>query len=107
METKTIKLEQFKDDFKDYFSKKKPDYKYPGPLFGMAFYCTRHDIGVSLEDLFSGRMSLDDYEQILRKHFYNLRSTNLTGRTSAYKDAMKNLLEFVHDKHLENVKIIM
>lgn len=104
---KTIRLEQLKDDFKDYFYKKKPDYKYPGPLFGMAFYCTRHNIGVSLEDLFTDRLSLDDYEAILRKHFLDLGSTNVTSRTSAYKDAMKNLLEFVHDRHLENVKIVL
>ena len=101
----TIKLEQLKDGFKDYFHKKKPDYKYPGPLFGMAFYCTRHDIGVSLEDLFKGVVSLDEYEIIIRKHFYSLKSGTARGRASAYKDAMKNLLEFVHDNHLENIKI--
>ena len=103
---KTMTLMQIKTDFKDYFYKKKPNYKNPGPLFGMAFYCTRNDIGVTLEDLFSGRVSLDEYGDILKDIFTDLGSTNVSGRTGAYKDAMKNLLEYVHDNHLENIKII-
>lgn len=99
-------LRQLRTDFEDYFHKKKPNYKYPGPLFGMAFYCTKHDIGVTLEDLFSGRVTLDEYEDILIDLFESLGSSNVMGRTSAYKDAMKNLLEYVHDYHLENIRII-
>ena len=105
-ETKgSMTYRQLKTDFENYFYKKKPNYKYPGPLFGMAFYCTRHDIGVTLEDLFSGRVSLDDYEEILRDTFTKMGSINVTGRASAYKDAMKNLLEYVSENHLENIKI--
>ena len=104
-EQKTISLRQLKTGFEYYFRNKKPDYKHPGPLFGMAFYITRHNIGVRLEDLFSGKISLDEYGDILYRTFDELGSTNTYGRTSAYKDAMKNLLEYVHDSHLENVKI--
>ena len=100
-----ITIDQLKTGFKEYFEKKKPDYKYPGPLYGMAFYITKHNIGVTLEELFSGKVSLDEYANILYDHFYNMDSSNPYGRTSAYKDAMKNLLEYVRDYHLENVKI--
>lgn len=101
----TMTYRQLRTDFENYFYKKKPNYKYPGPLFGMAFYCVRHDIGVTLEDLFSRKVSLDDYERILRDTFAKMGSTNVSGRTFAYKDAMKNLLEYVSENHLENIKI--
>ena len=104
-EGRTISLRQLRTGFEAYFNCKKPDYKYPGPLFGMAFYITKHNIGVILEDVFSGRVSLDEYADILYKHFYSLKAETATVRTSAYKDAMKNLLEYVHDMHFENIKI--
>lgn len=99
-------LSQLKTNFKAYFSKKKPNYKYPGPLYGMVFYITKHDLGISLQKIISGEISLEEYESIIRNHFSNLGSTNLSGRTSAYKDAMKNFLEFIEDEHLRNIKVI-
>ena len=100
-----ITLKQLRTGFEDYFNHKKPDYKYPGPLFGMAFYITKNNIGITLEQLFSKEVSLDEYASILFNHFYILNPDSAKVRTSAYKDAMKNLLEYVEDAHLENVKI--
>ena len=102
-EVRTMTLRQLRTGFEDYFNRKKPDYKYPGPLFGMAFYITKHNIGVTLQDMISGKVSLDEYSDILYKHFYSLKADTATVRTSAYKDAMKNLLEYIQDMHFENV----
>ena len=99
-------LSQLKTNFKAYFNKKKPNYRYPGPLYGMVFYIIKHDLGISLQNIISGEISLNEYESIIRNHFSNLGSTNLSGRTSAYKDAMKNFLEFIEDEHLKNIKVI-
>ena len=103
--TRIISLRQLRTGFEDYFNHKKPDYKYPGPLFGMAFYITKNNVGVTLEQLFSKEVSLDEYADILYDYFYKLNPDSAKVRTSAYKDAMKNLLEYVEDSHLENVKI--
>lgn len=99
-------LSQLKTNFKAYFNKKKPNYKYPDPLYGMVFYITKHDLGISLQQIISGEISLEEYESTIRNHFLNLGSTNLNGRTSAYKDAMKNFIEFIDDEHLRNIKVI-
>lgn len=104
-EKKILSLKQLRTGFEDYFYCKKPDYKYPGPLFGMAFYITKHDLGISLEQLFSKEISLNEYANILYNHFYELNPGTATVRTSAYKDAMKNLLEYAEDMHLENIQI--
>ena len=103
---KEIYLDDLKEEFKKYFLDKKPNYKKPGPLFGMAFYITRNNLGVTLEDVFSGRVSLDEYGNILYSKFAEMDSKNPYGRMSAYKDAMKNLLEFVHDAGYEQIKVI-
>lgn len=102
---KVITLRQLRTGFERYFKKNKPDYKYPGPLFGMAFYITKHFIGVSLEDLFSKKVSLNEYSDILYDHFYKLNPDSAYVRTSAYKDAMKNLLEYADYMNYGNVKI--
>lgn len=104
-ETTTISLRQLRTGFEAYFNEKKPNYGYPGPLFGMAFYITKHNIGVTLEQLFSKEVSLDEYADILYNHFYEMKPSTAKVRTSAYKDAMKNLLEYAEDMHFENVKI--
>ena len=104
-DAKVMSLRQLRTGFEDYFNRKKPDYKYPGPLFGMAFYITKHSIGVTLEELFSNRVSLDEYAEILYNHFYKLKPETAAVRTNAYKDAMKNLLEYAADMHLENIQI--
>jgi hypothetical protein len=98
-------LKDFRIMFESYFNAKKPNYKYPGPLFGMAFYCTKHKIGVTLEDMITGKTSLDEYGDILYKLFSKMNSKNPYGRMSAYKDAMKNLLEFVEEYNLQNIII--
>ena len=102
---KTISLRQLQTGFKSYFNEKKPNYSHPDPLFGMAFYITRHNLGITLEQLFSKEISLDEYGDILYNHFYEMKPSTAKNRTSAYKDAMKNLLEYVDDMHYENVKI--
>ncbi|MBR4496402.1 MAG: hypothetical protein IKP12_04660 [Acholeplasmatales bacterium] len=104
-ETTTISLRQLRTGFEAYFNEKKPNYSYPGPLFGMAFYITKNNIGVSLEQLFSKEVSLDEYAGILYDHFYELNPRTAKVRTSAYKDAMKNLLEYAEDMHFEKIKI--
>ena len=104
-EETTISLRQLRTGFEAYFNEKKPNYGYPGPLFGMAFYITKHNIGVTLEQLFSKEISLDEYADILYNHFYEMKPSTAKVRTSAYKDAMKNLLEYAEDMHFENVKI--
>ena len=105
MKNGEISLKQLRREFEEYFNGTKPWYKYPGPLFGMAFYITRHNVGVTLEDMFSGRITLDQYGDILYAKFFEMNSKNPYGRMSAYKDAMKNLLEFVFYKKYENVSI--
>ena len=105
MKNGEISLKQLRREFEEYFNKTKPWYKYPGPLFGMAFYITRHNLGIKLEDLFSGKVSLDEYGDILYTKFKEMNSKNPYSRMSAYKDAMKNLLEFVFYKKYENVSI--
>lgn len=100
-----LTVKEIRTTFEHYFKEKKPWYKYPGPLYGMAFYCTKHKIGVTLEDMFSGKVTLDEYGDILFKLFTKMGSKNAYGRASAYKDAMKNLLEFVKDYELQNVYI--
>ena len=102
---KTISLRQLRTGFEYYFKSKKPDYKYPGPLFGMAFFITKHNIGVTLQEVISGNVSLNDYSDILYKYFYSLKPETATVRTSAYKDAMKNLLEYINYMHFENIII--
>ncbi len=104
-ETTTISLRQLRTGFEAYFNEKKPNYSYPGPLFGMAFYITKNNIGVTLEQLFSKEVSLDEYAGILYDHFYEMNPRTAKVRTSAYKDAMKNLLEYAEDMHFENIKI--
>lgn len=103
---KEILLDDLKREFKEYFLTKKPDYKNPGPLFGMAFYITRNDIGINIEDLFSGKTTLEQYGSFLLDVFKKMNSSNPYGRMSAYKDAMKNLLEFIKDFGYQDVKII-
>ncbi len=104
-ETTTISLRQLRTGFEAYFNEKKPNYSYPGPLFGMAFYITKNNIGVTLEQLFSKEVSLDEYAGILYDHFYEMNPRTAKVRTSAYKDAMKNLLEYAEDMHFEKIKI--
>lgn len=99
-------LYELKKEFMDWFYQTKPDYKYPVPLFGMAFYCTRHEIGVTLDQLFTGEVTLDEYADILYKLFKSMNSKNPYGRMSAYKDAMKNLLQFVTEYNYQNTHII-
>ena len=106
MKNGEISLKQLRREFEDYFNKVKPWYKYPGPLFGMAFYITRHNLGIKLEDLFSGKVSLDEYGDILYRKFKEMNSKNPYGRMSAYKDAMKNLLEFITYKDYKAIVII-
>lgn len=101
----TVTLRQLRTGFEAYFNEKKPNYSNPGPLFGMAFYITNNNIGVTLEDLFSKEVSLDEYADILYDHFYEMNPRTAKVRTSAYKDAMKNLLEYVDDMNLWNIKI--
>ena len=72
----------------------------------MAFYITKNDVGINIEDLFNGKISLDQYGSILLELFKKMNSSNPYGRMSAYKDAMKNLLEFVHEVGYEDIKII-
>ena len=62
---KEIYLDDLKEEFKKYFLDKKPNYKKPGPLFGMAFYITRNNVGIQIEDVFSGKISLDQYGALL------------------------------------------
>lgn len=106
MDYMEITLKELRREFEEYFNKTNPNYKHPGPLFGMAFYITRNNLGVTLEDIFSGRVSLDEYGNILYSKFAEMDSKNPYGRMSAYKDAMKNLLEFVKASGYENVRII-
>ena len=103
---KEIYLDDLKEEFKKYFLDKKPNYKKPGPLFGMAFYITRNDVGIQIEDVFSGKISLEQYGALLLDVFKKIKSSTAYGRMSAYKDAMKNLLEFVHDAGYEQIKVI-
>lgn len=87
-----ITLKELRREFEEHFDKTKPNYKHPGPLFGMAFYITRNNLGVTLEDIFLSRVSLDEHGDILYSKFVEMDSKNPYGRMSAYKDAMKNLL---------------
>ena len=101
-----MSLKDFRRGFDLYFRNKKPDYRYPTQLYGMAFYIANNNIGITLEDMCSGRVSLDEYAEIIYNHFYNLKPETAKARLSPYKDAMKNLLEYVQDMHLENVRIV-
>lgn len=103
----TIYIERLKRDFKEWFYKTKPEYKYPGPLFGMAFYVIKHEdeLGISLQDLVSGKVSLDEYTDILKNQFIKLGSTNVSGRTNAYRDAMKNFLTYIEEAGLKSYTI--
>ena len=103
---KEIHLEDLKKEFKEYFLNKKPNYKKPGPLFGMAFYITRNNVGISIEDVLTGKISIDQYGNLLLEVFKKMNSSTAYGRASAYKDAMKNLLEFVNDVGYKNIKIV-
>ena len=72
----------------------------------MAFYITRNNLGVTLEDVLTGKISIDQYGNLLLEVFKKMNSSTAYGRMSAYKDAMKNLLEFVNDVGYKNIKII-
>ena len=56
--------------------------------------------------MFSGKVSLDEYGDILYTKFKEMNSKNPYGRISAYKDAMKNLLEFITYKDYKEIVII-
>lgn len=103
---KEIYLDDLKEEFKKYFLDKKPNYKKPGPLFGMAFYITRNNVGINIEDVLTGKISIDQYGNLLLEVFKKMNSSTAYGRMSAYKDAMKNLLEFVNDVGYKNIKIV-
>ena len=104
-ETNTMTIKQLKLAFEYYFKEKKPEYRHPDNLISMAFYIANNNIGVSFEDLFTSKVTLDQYGEILAKHFQELSPEYAKTRTSVYKDAMKNLLDFIHDKHYEHIKI--
>ena len=103
---KEIYLDDLKEEFKKYFLNKKPNYKKPGPLFGMAFYITRNNVGINIEDVLTGKISIDQYGNLLLEVFKKMNSSTAYGRASAYKDAMKNLLEFVNNVGYKNIKIV-